>query len=87
MYSVKVESKSLRTTVYRDILGTDINVVYMKVMHRAIDRSSIHEDIFNLNYSDITPENALDIAKQYGYTLTDVTAQYEPQHTIIGGTK
>lgn len=84
MFSVKVQKSSGRVFVWKDILGSDINTVFMKVLQRLVDMSFSDERINKLSYSEITPDNAVELAKSYGYILTDVTAEYAPQHTIIG---
>ena len=83
MFSVKVEKGSCRVLVWKDILGSDINIVFMKVLQRLVDMSFSDERINKLSYSDITPNNAVELAKSYGYILTDVTEEYAPRHTII----
>lgn len=85
MFSVKVQKSSGRVLVWKDILGSDINTVFMKVLQRLVDMSFSDERINKLSYSEITPDNAVELAKSYGYILTDVTQEYAPQHTIIGG--
>lgn len=84
MFTVKVQKSSGRVLVLQDILGSDINTVFMKVLQRLVDMSFSDERINKLSYSDITPDNAVALAKSYGYVLTDVTEEYAPQHTIIG---
>lgn len=83
MFSVKVQKSSGKVLVWKDILGSDINIVFMKVLQRLVDMSFSDERINKLSYSEITPNNAVELAKSYGYTLTDVTKEYAEQHTII----
>lgn len=86
MFSVRVQKGSFgRVLIWRDIRGTNINEVTKKVLDRVIFIAEKDDPISKLSYLDVTEDNAVELAKQYDYTITDVTAEYAPQHTIIGG--
>ena len=86
MFSVKTTNKNVfrGSVTYRDIIANNINDAFRKVMMRNIASASIDDPIYNVNVYDVTESNALELAEKYGYTLTDVTKEYEPEHTVIG---
>jgi len=76
MFSVRFSTPTLGEYQFRDIVAKDITDAYVKVMSK---RTKLTYNIV------ITRENVLEVAKSYGYTLTDITAECMPTHTIIGG--
>lgn len=89
MYTVKTTNSNLfrGSAIYRDIIANNINDAYRKVMMRNIAACSVNDPAYNVNVYDITEENVLELANKYGYTLTDLTAEYQPEFTIIRGDK
>lgn len=83
MFTIKVQSKNYKDIIFRDIMGADINVAFRKVLMMLKNESFSDQRINKLSYSDITPSNAVELAKSYGYILTDVTEEYAPRHTVI----
>ena len=73
MFSVRFSTPTLGEYQFKDIVAKDITEAYVKIMSRA-----------RLNTS-ITRENVLEVANANGYTLTDITSECMPTHTIIGG--
>lgn len=73
MFSVRFTTPTLGEYQFKDIVAKDITDAYVKVMSRA-----------RLNVA-ITRENVLEVANANGYSLTDITKECMPTHTIIGG--
>lgn len=73
MFSVRFTTPTLGEYQFKDIVAKDITDAYVKVMSRA-----------RLNVT-ITRENVLEVANANGYSLTDITEECMPTHTIIGG--
>jgi len=74
MFSVRVSTPTLGEYQFRDIVAKDLTDAYVKIMNRA-----------RFNNLNVTRENVLEVANANGYTLTDITSECMPNHTIIGG--
>lgn len=86
MFTVKTTNKNLHRgyVIYRDIVASSINEAYKKVMIGNKNNCSINDSLYAVDYSEITNENALELAVKHGYILTDLTTEYEPIHTVLG---
>lgn len=73
MFSVRVSTPTLGEYQFRDIVAKDLTDAYVKIMNRA-----------RFNNLNVTRDNVLEVAKNHGYTLTDITSECMPKHTIIG---
>jgi len=71
MFSVRLSTPTLGEYQFKDIVAKDIAEAYVKVMSRA-----------RLNVV-ITKENVLEIANANGYSLTDITEECMPIHTVL----
>lgn len=71
MFSVRFTTPTLGEYQFKDIVAKDITEAYVKVMSRA-----------RLNVV-ITKENVLEVASANGYSLTDITEECMPKHTVL----